>query len=416
MANRHQDNGRNGRPPAGVSWGEKTKQCHEQWPNVDDDAKPRNWHKRPTDADQIRRRFGIAPFANTFDYQPYPNCLIHEPSWKDDRETAHVGGTNFLAVGEKGSGKSTWGLYWATRLMEVNDEAVVWRGSSSRSEWLPLKSWTRLFLPANADADPRWKPRDIRVSTDERADLADEVREVVYYEDPIDLNEKLEPGTFNVVYPDPSFAGCQRITEESDLITQPVEWTPKWEAAEPGDATPLIHWWFAWSISKIEHGPYDFVSLIFDEAADFAPDSARADAHETYEKIEALRRVMADSRKFHFSLFFLAHHEQNVHSKIRRTIQWRVDMPDGTANPCQENNDRSPVGFNNVPMNHDLLGNRDVGHLIFWTESNYNPVRWSDIPVFPDDEDRWLKISLSQPNARAGGEVTAQGDGGVADD
>lgn len=413
--NRHQDGGRESVPGHGYGWGEATKQAHEDWPNVN----PENagqWMKKPTDADSIRRRFGISPFDNDFDFSPFPNCLIHEEPSKEDPETDHVGGTNFLAVGEKGSGKSTFGLHWATRLMEQNDEAVVWRGSSSRSEWLPLKPWTRLFLPANADVDPRWKPRDIRADIDgEQADLEEQVREVIYYEDPQDINEQLHPGTFNVVYPDPSFSGCGEIMEQSDMMTQPCDWVPKWEADDDNDATPLVHWWFAWAISKLEHGPYDWVSLIFDECADLAPDSARADSHETYEKIEALRRVMADSRKFYFSLYFLAHHEENLHSKVRRTIQWRVNMPDGTANPCQHNNTRAPVGFNQVPMYHDMLSKRPVGNAIFWTETNYNKIQWDDFPVFPEDSSRWLKIQIAQPHARVRRERSAT-PGGKADD
>ncbi|MDB2276695.1 hypothetical protein PM022_19660, partial [Halorubrum ezzemoulense] len=239
--------------------------------------------------------------------------------------------------------------------MEVNNEAVVWRGSSSRSEWLPFKPWTRLFLPANAASSASWQPRDIRADIDgDDADLEEVVREVIYYEDPRDINEQLEPGTFNVVYPEPSFSGCAEIVAESDYMEQPVEWVPKWEA-DQGDATTLIHWWFAWSIAKVEYGPYDWVSLLFDETADWVPQSARAEQHETFAKIGALRRVLADSRKFYFSLYFLAHNEENLHSKIRRTIQWRISMPDGTANPAQENNDRPPVGFNAIPMIRDQL-------------------------------------------------------------
>lgn len=412
MSSQHQDGGRGGRPPEGVGWGENTKQAHEDYPEPE--PTPRYWNQKPTDAANIRRRFGIAPFENDYHWDPYPNCLIHETR-TDNRGTDHVGGTNWLAIGEKGSGKSTWGLYWATRLMEVNDEAVVWRGSPTRSEWLPLKPWTRLFLPASVEANAEWKAKAINASLDDpSADLDDVVREVIYYEDPQDINEQLHAGTFNVVYPDPAFAGCDEIMAESDYMAQPVEWTPKWEADDDNDATPLVHWWFAYCIAKLEYGPYGWVSLIFDETADFAPDNVRADRHESYEKVKALRRVMADSRKFHFSLFFLAHHEENLHSKIRRTIQWRVNMPDGTANPCKENNDRAPVGFNQIPMIHDMLSRRDVGHCIFWNETNFNPITWDDIHEFPKDENRWLKISLSPTHARARGEVTAPT--GVSDD
>jgi len=395
--------------PEGYDWGEGTKQTHPDYPDPDD--KPPGWNNKQTDARDIRRKFGIAPFEDTWDFKPYPNCLVHEA---DGEKYGHVGGTNFLAIGEKGSGKSTLGHYWATRLMEVNNEAVVWRGSSSRSEWLPLKKWTTLLLPANAEIEPRWKPRDIREqNVGERADLDDVVREVKYYDDPIDLNDKLEPGKFHVVYPDPSFTGCDRIMRESDYMAQPTEHVPKSEADEPGDATPPIHWWFAYFVAKIEYGPYDWTSVIFDEVADLAPQSARADKHETYEKIEAMRRVMADSRKFYFSLFFFGHHEENLHSKVRRTIQWRISMPDGTSNPTAS--DSPPVGLNDIPMYHDLLSRRDVGHGICWTETDFSLFKWDDMPVFEEDERRWLKISTESGcvRARSGEEGEPRG---VADD
>lgn len=374
-----------------------------------------------TDADEIRRKFSFPEFDGS-DYEainkPYPNCLLHEPPGED--EWGHVGGTNFLAVAEKGSGKSTLGLFWSARLMAQNDEAVVWRGSSSRSEWLPFKHWTTLILPANADIEPEWKPRDIRKSNQgAEAELADVVRDVKYYEDPREVNQLLEPGQFHVVYPDPSFQGCEEIMRDSDMCPRPLPFTPESEAEEPSEVTPLVHWWFAYFTAKLEYGPYDWTSVIFDEAADLAPDSARADQNETYEKVQTLRRIMADSRKFYFSLFFFAHHETNVHSKVRRTIQWRISLSDETANPCQLNNDRPPVGFNGIPMEYDQLSSRNIGRGLFWTEQRFTRFKWPDISVDPVDESRWLKISLDElrgASTRARNTERPNDSRGIADD
>lgn len=402
---------RSGRP-----WGNGTKQDHDDYP--DPDPVPNGWHAQHTDADAMRRKYAFGRWdPEAFhDYEkPYPNCLVHEAP--GESEWGHVGGTNFLTVAEKGSGKSTFGLKWSERLMEVNDEAVVWRGSSSRSEWLPFKHWTKLLLPANAEIDASWKPRDIRAqNAGDAADLEDVVREVEYYEDPVDLNERLEPGKFHVVYPDPSFAGCERIMAGSDFCPKPVPFTSVGEAESGEDATPLVHWWFAWMVAKLESGPYDWTSLIFDEAADLAPDDAKADADETYEKVQALRRVMADSRKFNFSLFFFAHHEVNLHSKIRRTVQWRVSLADGTANPCQVNGDRAPLGFNNIPMKQDQLSNRDIGHGLLWTGQRFSRFTWDDIPVDEIDENRWLKISLDEKDTRTRSSEQQQTPRSVAND
>jgi hypothetical protein len=366
----------------------------------------------------MRRKFGIGPWdPDVFkSYEkPYPNCLVHESP--GESEWGHVGGTNFLCVAEKGSGKSTFGLKWSNRLMDVNDEAVVWRGSSSRSEWLPFKHWTKLLLPANAEIAATWKPRDIRVQNEgESADLEDIVREVEYYEDPVDLNDRLEPGKFHVVYPDPSFSGCERVMAESDFCPKPVPFTPPSEAEDAADTTPIVHWWFAWMVAKLEYGPYDWTSLIFDEAADLAPDDAKADSDETYEKVQALRRVMADSRKFNFSLFFFAHHEVNLHSKIRRTVQWRVSLADETANPCQSNGDRAPLGFKNIPMKKDQLSSRNIGRGLLWTGQRFTRFTWDDIPVDTVDADRWLKISLDEGYTRARSSDQQQTAKGMAND
>lgn len=400
----------------GRKWGSNSKQTHPEYP--DPDPIPRGWHNKHTDAEEMRRKFGIGPWdPDVFkSYEkPYPNCLVHESP--GESEWGHVGGTNFLCVAEKGSGKSTFGLKWSNRLMDVNDEAVVWRGSSSRSEWLPFKHWTKLLLPANAEIAATWKPRDIRVQNEgEPADLEDIVREVEYYEDPVDLNDRLEPGKFHVVYPDPSFSGCERVMAESDFCPKPVPFTPPSEAEDAADTTPIVHWWFAWMVAKLEYGPYDWTSLIFDEAADLAPDDAKADSDETYEKVQALRRVMADSRKFNFSLFFFAHHEVNLHSKIRRTVQWRVSLADETANPCQSNGDRAPLGFKNIPMKKDQLSSRNIGRGLLWTGQRFTRFTWDDIPVDTVDADRWLKISLDEGHTRARSSDQQQTAKGMAND
>lgn len=355
------------------------------------------------DSRQIRQVYGIPPFYKLEENlrsaeHPYPNCIVHEA---EAEKYDHVGGTNLLAVGEKGSGKSTLGLEISTHLMDVNDECVVWRGSPDRSEWLPLKPWTVLYLPANAEVTPTWRPTDMRADNGgEAAALEEIVKEVVYYDDLQDLLQQFDRHEFAVVYPDPTFSGCNEVMEQSGYCPHEVEYiTPS--AAEHDEQlkpTPLVHWWFAFNVARLEYGPYDWMSLMFDEAADLAPESARADKAQTYEKVMSLRRVMADSRKYFFSLFFFAHHEENVHSAIRRTIQWRCSMPDGTANPCRDNNDSPPVGYSAIPMKFDMLSGQDVGRGIVWTETNFTRFSWDDFPDPPEDTSRWLKIKLRDGN------------------
>jgi len=357
-----------------------------------------NWQ----DARQMRQVFGVAPFykiENLLEsYEaPLPNCVVHEA---DADEYDHVGGTNALVLGENGSGKSTLALWLAIHLMDVNDEAVIWRGSPERSEWLPLREWTTLCLPASCEAEAAWKPRDIRAETDgESADLEGVVRDVIYYDDVEDLLSQLEPHQFHAVYPDPQFRGCNEVMRGTGYSPHDIEYIPQAGADEDEQATPLVHWWFALLAGRLEYGPYDWTTVLFDEAADLAPDSARADKAQTYEKVTGLRKVMADSRKYYLSLFWFAHHEENLHSKIRRTIQWRVAMPDGTANPRQDA-DSAPLGFNAIPMRYDMLSSKDVGYGIWWTEGNFTRFSWDDIPVGEADTGRWLKVSLNPQSSR----------------
>ena len=409
----------------GYDWGENSKQAHPSYPLSDDDKIPKGWNEHHTDVDEIRRRFGIGRFdlGGFTDYEtPYADCLVHTT---DGRYFGHVGGTNALAVGGKGSGKSTLALHIAQRLMDdavrvpawalANDvdepdtvelapDAVVWRGQTAASEWLPYKKWTTLHLPAGADIEATWEPNDMRKQTSDPAELADIVRDIHYYDHVQDVNDALTPGTFNVVYPDPSFAGCEEVMTDSDYCPEPVPFTPAWEADEPEDTTPPVHWWFAYLTARLEYGPYDWTSVIFDEAADLAPQGARADRNQTYTKIQTLRKVMAQSRKHYLSLFMFAHHETNVHSKVRRTFDWRVSMPDGTANLCSNNNDNAPVGFQDVPMIADMMSRKEPGYGLFWDETNFTRFRWGDIGSWGEDESRWLKLSLSEPTrtARAG--------------
>jgi len=240
------DEGRSARkPPDG--WGTGTKQAHPGYP--DPDSPGSGWNNRATDADQMRRCFGISPYSDEWPpYQhPYPNCLNHT---EDGGEWGHVGGTNWLGVGGKGAGKSTFGLYWAVRLMEVNNEAVLWRGVSNRSEWLPLAPWTTVYLPRSVDLDPRWMPEDMkRPNGGEPANLEEIVREVRYYDNPVDLNDQLEPGTFNVAYPDPEFTDCEDIMRSSDYVGTNVTFTPLSEADE-NEGTSVEHWWFAYFVAR----------------------------------------------------------------------------------------------------------------------------------------------------------------------
>ncbi|GAB3321443.1 ATP-binding protein [Haloplanus salinarum] len=339
---------------------------------------------RWTDARSMREEFGIAPYdREAFEYpNVVPNALEH--TW-DAGRNQDAGGTDFLATGKPGCGKSTFGLSWSVRLLEVNEEKVVWRGSTSRSEWLPLAPWTTVLVPKGVDVSAELVPKNPRHDALE-VDLKDMVREVKRYEDPVQVNRQLlEPGQFHVLYPDPRMKGCQWVYEEAPERT--------YEA--PGDdrglfdrEDPLNHWWFAYVLARVEKGPNDFQSLILDEIGDIAPEAARSDQFATYQKVELLRDTFVDARKYGLSLFAFGHSERDIHNLIRHKIRWRISMP-GSANPTSKND---VIGMDSVPMDNDMASRYDIGECLPFTEQNFErKVRWDDIPA---PHDRTLSVDL----------------------
>lgn len=339
---------------------------------------------RWTDARSMREEFGIAPYdREAFEYpNVVPNALEH--TW-DAGPNQDAGGTDFLATGKPGCGKSTFGLNWVVRLLEVNEEKVVWRGSTSRSEWLPLAPWATVLVPQGVDVNAELVPKNPAHDTID-VDLEDMVREVKRYEDPVHINRQLlEPAQFHVVYPDPRMNGCQWVYEEAPERT--------YEA--PGDdrglfdrEDPLNHWWFAYLLARVEKGPNDFLSLILDEIGDIAPEAARSDQYGTYQKVELLRDAFVDARKYGLSLFAFGHSERDIHNLIRHKIRWRIAM-NGAANPTSKGD---VIGMDAVPMNMEVTSRYNIGEALMYTEQNYErKLRWDDIPAL---HDRTLSIDL----------------------
>lgn len=349
-----------------------------------------------SDAKEIRVAAGIPPFWKVEEqlasYQhPLPDAIIHTD--KGSRY-GHAGGTNWLAVGGKGSGKSTLALWLSTHLLEQNDETVIWRGAEARSEWLPFKRWTTLYLPAGCDIEATWRPESIRRRDETRpADLEDVVREVKRYDGIKDLLSQLESHEFAVVYPDPEFRGCNEAMRESTYVQKEIEYNTRESAEKPSDVTGLVYWWIAFGVGVLEGwgGGYHWTSLVFDEVADLLPQSAEADA---WDYVEVFRKIIDDSRKYGFSLFAFGQDEADVHEKVRRKFQWRVAMPDDDGNPAQEDGVSPPVGFSNIPMKNNKLRQKGPGHGYCWKPGNFTPFRWQDIPDWEEDADRKLKINI----------------------
>jgi len=305
-------------------------------------------------------------------------------SWLEEHpeivQDMRLGGTDWFAYGPKGSGKSTMAISMVARDLEINPTAVVWRGSSARSEWLPLAPWATVVLPQGlkyeAVLDP---PADDMDSIP--IDLERTVRKIVRYEDPIQLNhDVLEEGGFHVVYPDPRFRGCSELTERADEIPE-LEHVSAWEAAEDPDLepTPMEFWWFAWAISKIEYGPPMFVTWTCDEAGNLMPEHASNEYHGHHRRISALRNKYVDARRNNFSLNGIGHELEDLHHLLRKKIRWRITL-NGMDNPTGQT-----VGMGEAPMPRNYTGDLQLGEALSWNKQQFCQFSWSDTP-------EWLKV------------------------
>jgi hypothetical protein len=346
---------------------------------------------RHTDAESIRRHFGIAPLdPAAYDYKSVvPGMLMHA---KDNSAFSPAGGTSFLCVGGYGAGKSTMAHTVAAQVLDVNanlNEIGVWRASENRSEWVRFAPWAKVCVPSSCDVEATLESTDETNPYRRDVDLADVVREVAEYDDVRDLlDNHLEPGKFHVVYPDPDFRGCQAVYERS-AKTYDLEFSP-------GD--PVQQWWVSFVQARVEGGPYTFTSVFMDEIHEIISQEASKDQFDSYQKVLLYRDCHIDARKFNLSLYQWGQNRSDVHEKLRRKERWRVTM-NGRANPTRAS---QVVGWNNVPMHTDLTSSMGTGQGLAWTQTNFEPFRWPDVPK-PSEEELKVRLRPKQENVRESG-------------
>jgi hypothetical protein len=411
-------------PPYG--WGNRTIQSkpHQRQPQYYE-----------TDAEEARKRYRMGKFdPSNFEgiETCHPDLLVHERGRA--RLTDRVGGTNVLIKGEKGSGKSTLQASLAIRVMEqhrftpdrlpddvaadVDDDLdldnanlAIWSGSSSRSEWLRLKDYTTLWLPAGVEVEATWMNEGAGPSESgsDPADLEEVVRHVERYDGVYDLLEQLEEwkaGTFHVVYPDPEFRDCEEIVAESDRVAEPIPFTPEPDADpdESRPATPLTYWWVPFATARVESGPFQWMTWFYDEMHHLFEANARQDDHRTYDLVRLFRDLMDDTRRALFSAFASIHREDKLHHLVAKEFDWRIHMPDGSPNPHMGRTSLLPPGFSSVPMRGDLMSEMSIGVGLCYQQNRRTWFRWSDVPFNEEDEQRWLRIRLT-PEEREDEEV-----------
>lgn len=328
--------------------------------------------KRHSDGNDMRMKHGIPEWdPERFQYDVLPDLLTH--SWDPEGDRA-VGGTDAYIKGKPGVGKSTLLCYLVARLIDINDETVFWRGSSSRSEWLPLAPWATLWLPQGAEIDATLAGRN---PTDPTVDVGvDELEEIVRtvrrYRTPRDLLDKAGPARLHVVFPDPELRGAQAALEAS---ADKAYETPPNRDQLFHETDPDHHWWIAFNLERVENGPHHWSTWVCDEIGDLLPQNARKDAYGTYQKVELTRDSWVDFRKKGHTVLAAGHSEKDLHSMIRRKLRWRIQMP-RQANPTTASD---IVGFDSVPMNSDMTSRMPIGRALCYTETNFAKFRWKDM-------------------------------------
>jgi hypothetical protein len=292
-----------------------------------------------------------------------------------------IGGTDWLAHGPKGSGKSTMATALpVVRNLEINPDAVVWRGSPARAEWLPFRAWVRLCLPAGLEVEALLDPPSDELDAIP-VDLEDVVHEVVRYDNIRQLNhEVLEEGWPHVVFPDPRFRGATEAFREADEI-QEVGHTSAWDVAyveegelDSGDVTPTEMWWFAWAIDKIDHGPPIWTSFVCDEIGNLMPEHASNDYHRQHDRISAFRDKYVDARRNKFSEFGIGHDPDDLHNFMRKKKRWRITLS-GTDNPTGKT-----LGMGEAPMTRNYTNKMTLGQAMSWNSQSFAEFSWSDTP------------------------------------
>ncbi len=337
---------------------------------------------RHTDAGGMLRRLGIArydprAFRDGFDGWGVVDDLL-EHYWLDQPAGHTVGGLFGFVNGPPGKGKSTLFRELAVRFHEANGqrlgEKVIWRGSPARCEWLALGPWTRLVLPANAEIDATLKPKRPTDAPLDDLELANYVREIVRYDDPVDALTACRAGGVNVVYPDPTFTGCEALYRR--IQTRRVdEVGSRDELFRAGD--PLPHWWIAALLAAVDGRDGSTpISFLWDEMKDIAPESAAKDDYGSYQKIHELGGdLAADLRKRGVTLVGAGHGEVAVSSEWRRKIHYRLH----TAGREAPKSAAGLLGFDATPFYHNVNKGKDPGEGVVFDSENFEEIDWENV-------------------------------------
>lgn len=335
----------------------------------------------------------------TTDERRYPRPRRRVLEWlteHDERLAAmNKGGTDIFLHGLPGSTKTTCMHYLTVRVMEANNETVFWRATPGRSEWLPLARWATVAWPSSLEKVVKVVPFNSDIDPFE-IEITDVVRDVLEYDDPLDLMEQVRDrpdGQFYVTYPDPEFRQCEYLTGWN--------YTNIWEAPSLREETPLIHWWFAFAQARVS-GPYGYwTTFVLDEADELLPQEASKDDHDTYQKVLQFKDGFRDFRKDHLTLFLAAHSLAEVHEKVRKKLRWTLTM-----------NQEDPP--DDAPVDGPYTRYMDLGEGMIWKGPKSASFGWPNMKRYFSIP---AKIEVEYPSYdTAKGQTSVSNQGVEADD
>ena len=365
----------------------------------------------PSDAHEIRQRFNIPAFDPEAFYRRtgaalsgvYPDMLIHIEDAADGPDTVTSPKASLTLIeAPKGSGKSTAIDQFATYQMEHNGERIVRNGRQQSSDWRRLRDWTTLWLPEGIDVNGRWME-----AVDRDAPTPEElVRAVRYYTDVFDLIEQLQDhpkGTFNVVYPDPLFRGCERAMAIPDTTTEQPKFTPQGE----DKPTPVVHWWFGFLAARTfrgtrvdSDGDRNWMTVYIDEFGMLAPESTSGGeaGHWTYECVEIMSDTAKEMRSAGVSLVGAAHHEEDVHNHWLKEFDYWVELSN-RERPNRTTKAETPKPFRGLKQDQNLFASRPPGYGLCYTESRFSEFQFTDLG-YPHETPEF-QFRLSVPESAA---------------
>lgn len=273
------------------------------------------------------------------------------------------GGKDIHGHSRPGRGKTSFmNVIGAVQNIEINNDTVLWMLTLDELEALPLAPVMTILKPAGVEVTATAKPTKYTLPNVEiPLDLV--FRDVIEYEDPEDLFEKVVPGGIYGVLPDPHFRRCEELVRAT--------YRSAWEEEEAAKVTPLRD--FIHAVLEVRAKRDVFLhptTLIVDEFGDLVPENPEDNHHDEKEKVKEWPKRYGKLRKKNGSLFAVSHTLNEPDSRVLAKERWFATFP-RTPVPSS-----SRAGLGDVPLPKNKPKHIDVGTAYVWDSVNYVEVSW----------------------------------------